>query len=444
MELQRSSRPAPRRLRPLSGNALARVHERAMGGDAAPDDLRPEIGDSWERLRRIGLDPELGRNVRRVGPAELEHMRRENSLDEVLPMLRSTLLAGDGTPLVLAIAGPRGHVLWLDGDRPLLRDADQIGFEEGARWIEDEVGTNGIGMAVRTARPARVHSAEHYLRSHHSWTCIAAPIRDPRTGRLAGVVNLSGPAHNGAPYLRQLTLAAGRLAEAELRARHLESLHRLRTVAGPLLARFDGPALVVDGAGWTAAAVGLPTVPRLALPTGPPAIGPGGTRWLPEIGECVIEPLADGWLIRPTGGPAAEVAEQTEGARIRLDLSRPDRPELHVTGAAGDWSYLPSPRHAELLLLLAVHRDGLSAARLAEALFADPARTVTVRAELSRLRRRLGGLLDHRPYRFAAAAEVTVAGPAEPFDLLPGSTAPAIRDLRTALAAGTHRLPDGR
>ncbi len=137
----------------------------------------------------------------------------------------------------------------------------------------------------------------------------------------------------------------------------------------------------------------------------------------------------------------AAVTEQTSGACVRLDLSAPSRPELHVRGAVGSWSHTLSPRHAELLLLLAMHREGRTAAQLAEALFGDPARTVTVRAEISRLRRYLGGLLDHRPYRLTRSAEVSVTGPADPYDLLPGSSGPGIRELRAGLLAGTRRLP---
>jgi hypothetical protein len=165
-------------------------------------------------------------------------------------------------------------------------------------------------------------------------------------------------------------------------------------------------------------------------------------EWLPTLGECAVEPLGGGWLVRPLGASPASVAEQSTGARVRLDLRRPGRPELHVSGGAGSWSHVLSPRHAEVLLLLAVHRTGMSAAQLAEALFGDPARTVTVRAELSRLRRYLGALLDHRPYRLTATAAVSVDGPAEPLDLLATSSAPAVRDLRAALHAGTARLPD--
>ncbi|GAA2100085.1 GAF domain-containing protein [Kitasatospora saccharophila] len=404
-----------------------------------PTGLRPEIGDSWARLRRLGLDPERGAESPRLSPGELVEVRRATGLEQVLPALRSTLFPpGDTSPVVLAMADPKARILWRDGEPRLVQNADRLGFEPGAVWSEDEVGTNGIGLAARTARPSTVHSVEHYLRSHRTWTCVAVPIRDPRTGRLAGVVNLSSPATDSHPYLRQLTLTAARLAETELRAGHLEALHRLRTVAVPLLARFGGPALVVDGAGWTAAATGLPGPPRLALPDGWSA---GGVHWVPTLGECAVEPLADGWLVRPASLRPAEIAERAESAVLELDLRRPDRPELRVRGSAGAWSHSPSPRHAELLLLLALHRDGLSAARLAEALFADPARTVTVRAELSRLRRHLGALLEARPYRLAACAEVTVLGPDDPYDLLPGADSPTVRLLRADLARGLLRLP---
>ncbi len=121
----------------------------------------------------------------------------------------------------------------------------------------------------------------------------------------------------------------------------------------------------------------------------------------------------------------------SEGTRIVLDLSQPRRWSLTVTGAAGAWSHELSPRHAELLYLLALHRGGRGAAGLAEDMFGDAGRTVTVRAEMSRVRRYLGGLLDHRPYRFCEEAEVEVLLPENPHDLLPHSTAPGVAAGRT-------------
>ncbi|MEU3574792.1 GAF domain-containing protein, partial [Kitasatospora sp. NPDC036755] len=233
----------PERRTPPTATELAKVHDRTLADAAAreltapaegaggpgPLDPRPEIGDSWARLRRLGLDPDTGAAAVLLGPGEIEQRRRTSGLDTVLPVLRETLMeAGGAPPLLLAVADAEGHVLWQEGERGLRRSADRIGFTTGARWIEESVGTNGIAVALRTRRPMLVHSAEHYLRSHHSWTCVAAPVRDPGTGQLVGAINLSGPAHSVRPYLLQLTATAARLAETELRAHRLEALHQPR------------------------------------------------------------------------------------------------------------------------------------------------------------------------------------------------------------------------
>lgn len=77
-----------------------------------------------------------------------------------------------------------------------------------------------------------------------------------------------------------------------------------------------------------------------------------------------------------------------------------------------------------------MHRPGRSASQLAEAVFGDPARKVTVRAEMSRIRRYLGPFLEHRPYRFCEGTDVELLLPDDPADLLPHSAAPAVRGER--------------
>ncbi|GAA3213601.1 hypothetical protein GCM10020256_13840 [Streptomyces thermocoprophilus] len=141
-----------------------------------------------------------------------------------------------------------------------------------------------------------------------------------------------------------------------------------------------------------------------------------------------MEPLAEGWLLRPVDAPGEVLPEG--GTRIVLDVSQPRRWTVTVSGGAGSWTHELSPRHAELLYLLAVHRVGLSAAELAEGMFGDPARTVTVRAEMSRVRRYLGEFLDHRPYRFREGADVEVVLPEQP-----GGAAAALRRAGCGAAA---------
>ncbi|MEV5018835.1 GAF domain-containing protein [Streptomyces sp. NPDC053780] len=406
---------------------LSEVRSARLSGGQAPVAPRPVIEQSWERVQRSGVDPDHDVRSGLLSPEEVRRRRESSALRHVLPVLRETLLSvADVAHHIMVVADEDGRVLWREGSAPVLRRADGLGFELGADWREETVGTNGVGTPAVTRRPVQVFASEHFVRSQATWTCAGAPITDPRSGRLLGVVDVSGPLETMHPATLAWVDSVAKLAEARLRELHARSLERLRAVAAPVLARLDGRALVTDRDGWTAAVTGMPYVDRVALPKSPEA----GTRWLPAIGACTVEPLAGGWLVRAAEGPVPGGA-----ARIVLDLAEPRRRSVRVLGGAGDWTRELSPRHAELLYLLAVHRGGRSAAGLAEDVFGDPARTVTVRAEMSRVRRYLGPYLEHRPYRFCEDAEVELLLPPDPRDLLPHSTAAAVREGRAAPGA---------
>ncbi|GAB7105207.1 GAF domain-containing protein [Streptomyces phaeofaciens JCM 4814] len=410
-----------------AARVLSEVRDAKLAGQRTPVAPRPVIEQSWERMLRSGVDPEHDFRTGLLGPDEVRRRREESPLRDVLPVLREGLLSvADVAHHIMVVADAEGRVLWREGCGPVLRKADGLGFELGADWGEETVGTNGVGTPAVVRRPVQVFAAEHFVRSHATWTCAGAPISDPRDGRLLGVVDVSGPLETMHPATLAWVDSVAKLAEARLRELHMSSLERLRAVAAPVLARLGGRAAAVDRDGWTAAVTGMPYVGRIALPKSPSA----GRRWLPALGLCVLEPLAGGWLVRAVDETAEPVARGA--TRIVLDLSRARRWSVTVSGGAGNWSRELSPRHAELLYLLAVHRGGRSASGLAEDVFGDPARTVTVRAELSRVRRYLGGFLEHRPYRFCEAADVEMLLPADPRDLLPHSTAPAVARGRTS------------
>ncbi|MGY4926782.1 GAF domain-containing protein [Streptomyces sp. 900105755] len=406
-----------------AARVLSEVREARLAGQRGRVSPRPVIEQSWGRMLRSGVDPDHDFRAGLLSADEVRRRREESRLKDVLPVLREGLLSvADVAQHIMVVADADGRVLWREGSSPVLRKADGLGFELGADWREDVVGTNGVGTPAVVRRPVQVFAAEHFVRSHVSWTCSGAPITDPRDGSLLGVVDVSGPLETMHPATLAWVNSVAKLAEARLRELHLEALERLRAVAAPVLARLGGRALVVDADGWTAAVTGMPYPRRLALPK---SLSPG-RRWLPALGLCAVEPLAGGWLLRAVDEPAP-----VGGGRLVLDLARPRRPSVTVGGGAGSWSHELSPRHAELLYLLAVRRGGRSAAGLAEDVFGDASRTVTVRAEMSRIRRYLGALLEHRPYRFREDAEVEVLLPDDPRDLLPDSTAPAVTASRT-------------
>ncbi|MEV7084674.1 GAF domain-containing protein [Streptomyces sp. NPDC093085] len=422
-------------LPPLPRYAKAAPYAQAApAGERPPAAPRPEIDASWRRAIRMGLDP--GRGPAEGGELldrdELEERRQASELGAVLRALG----AGpggqggmvDASTQIMVVSDDEGRVLWREGGAGVLRRADAIRLEEGANWSERGTGTNAIGTALALRLPVRVHSAEHFAHALRAWTCSAAPVHDPRDGRLLGAIDVSGPAPGFHPTTLALVSSVARLAEGELRERHGRSVDRLRSVAAPILCRVGGRALAVDPHGWAAAVTGMAPVDRLPLPK---SLRPGRI-WQPSLGMCTVEPLPGGWLIRVDEESRQEEAREGAPGRVVLDLSHPRRWSVTVSGPAGDWTQALTPRHAELLYLLATHRSGRSAAELALDVFGDPTRTVTVRAEMSRVRRHLAGVLAHRPYRFTEEMEVQVIPPPAPADLLPHSTAPAVVRARGA------------
>ncbi len=406
--------------------AIARVRQAVMTGrrpDTAP---RAVIGASWRRVSARGLDPGGRPALDPLNETALQLAREASGLHPLLPQLRSHLLpAAESAGQLMVVADTSGRVLWREGTSSILRHADGLGFVGGSAWTEGNVGTNAIGTCIVTGSPVHIHAAEHYAETHTPWTCAAAPLHDPLTGRLLGVVDLSGPAHTVHAGTLSLVNVAARLAELEIRSAHHERLAMLRAVAAPMLARMDGKALVVAQDGAVAAVTGFSSGEFIPLPDDMAA----GASWLPALGHITAEPLKGGWLLQLHDDEIA--AGEHEGTAMLLDLSGADA-VLTVSGPSGTWSQSPTPRHAEILLSLVRHREGRSAAELADDLFADPTRTVTVRAEMSRLRRTLGPLLQHQPYRIAAGVEPRLILPRDRSQLLTESSAPIVSEARAS------------
>jgi hypothetical protein len=179
-----------------------------------------------------------------------------------------------------------------------------------------------------------------------------------------------------------------------------------------MLARLSGAGLVTDEHGWVAAVTGMPSIERVAVPRADRPVAVHG------VGVCVPEQVPGGWLLR-----------LSEQAPVRLTLDLDARPPRAVVDATSRWVHPLSTRHAEVLVLLAVAGSmGMDAGALSAALYGDRDHAVTVRAEMSRLRRSLGGMLLARPYRIAPDVDVVLPA-LDAVPLLRTSTAPGIQRL---------------
>lgn len=401
---------------------MSAVYDATMAGKRVPARPRRLIWDSWQRMISKGLRPD--RSTPPVaGVGAVETLRRSSGLvpvvDGVIGGLESLISNGDN---IFALADADGRVLWRAGSPKVLLHADRLGFVEGAHWSESTVGTNALGTALVSQRSVQVFSAEHYNRNQHPWTCSGAPIRNPATGRVMGVIDVTGAAATVHPTTLALVDTVAKLAESHLREQHDRSLNALRVVAAPILARINASAVAVDFDGWVAVVDSMSAGDRVLLP---PDIA-GGTVWIPSLGECDVEPLPGGWLLRPIGDEADPVL-----AQVTLDLHDTATSVLEMVGRFGTWRREISLRHAEILLILATCGDGRTATDLAADLYGDAGRVGAARVEMSRLRGQFAGLVAARPYRFADSAAVTVRYPDVVSELLPASVAPAVVKLRS-------------
>jgi hypothetical protein len=322
------------------------------------------------------------------------------------------------------------------------RAADDMSFSEGVLWSEQATGTNGIGTAIALDHALQVFAGEHFKEAVHRWTCVAAPIHDPASGRVLGVIDVTGGLETAHPHSLALAVSAARAVEAQLLAAQHERdavlcrRHVDRVVSSPASRRAlvapDGRVLLSEPRAWAPASIEVPA-------------GGGDVR-LPGDVPAVAEPLGpDGAFLLHTDErrpppPAPALTLTTLGRDRGLVRLAQRRLELRH-------------RHTEILVLLAGRREGMSAEELALALYGEEGRPSTVRTEVCRLREQLGPGIETAPYRFTIqvdadfldvqrrlrAGAALEAAQRYHAPLLPHSDAPGIVALRDELDGWMRR-----
>ena len=356
--------------------------------DARVGDVRGVVRESWRRSRdgRVGVEglPPLA-----LSAEELELLRAQHPLGSVMDMIRGLLIPGaaEESGVIVAIGDAAGRLLWVEGDRTLRSLTGDMGFVPGADWSEKAVGTAAPGSALALDRSVQIRGAEHFNRLVQPWSCTAAPVHDPETRRLLGVIDVTGGDPAASAQAQLLVDATARAVEGEL------LLSRLRE-------RASGPRAAADGV-----EVDTPK-PRRARPASASVVA---TLRVLGRDRALLETLSDGHL---------RVSELTT-------------------------------RHAEILLCLATRRQGVSAESLGELVYGDPDAGTTLRAEMVRLRKVLERIApslapESRPYRLTVPLETDahqllslldrgahrVALAAYRGDVLPDSAAPGVEEFR--------------
>lgn len=195
--------------------AVRIAQEKFLTGDVSPvSSVRSVVLDSWRRSVHQGVDPEADTPV--VWDADaLASAREASPLRGALPMIRS-LLTDDGH--VVAVGDPRGQLLWVEGAADLRAQAEGIGFAPGTSWSEADAGTNAPGTALTLNAPVQIFASEHFRGTVQPWSCTAVPIHDPRTGRILGVLDVTGRDHVASPQALAMVRATAVAVEQWLAA----------------------------------------------------------------------------------------------------------------------------------------------------------------------------------------------------------------------------------
>jgi hypothetical protein len=411
--------------------------------DRDPDDIREPIVESWLRSLAAGIDP----TAHELAPVladedETEMLWAEHPLGRKSGLIHECLAAiAEEADHLIVITDANGLLLSVEGSARLrLRAADHMNFTEGALWSEHGAGTNAIGTAIAADHAVQVFGPEHFNEVVQRWTCSAAPIHDPDSGLLLGVIDLTGDFSTVQPHSLAVATATAQAVEASLRLDIQEHDQRLRARYGDKVAAAPGTRALVTPNGRP-----ITDVPPSWGATGRLTIPPGGGRLTLPSGELAnaepVGPAEELFLV------SAAVARTRSHARplARLQLLGRERAVLEVDGGAVELR----PRLAEILALLCAHPEGMSAGALCADLHGDEGSPGSVRVEVSRLRKLLGPWIDTDRYRLTCDVETDVrrvegmlrtgavreAAEAYPGPMLPGSEAPGIVDAREQLEA---------
>ena len=214
---------------------LASAHDSVIASRTAVIGVRRLVQESWQRSLQLELDPDHLGTAIDFDEGDLHDYRNAHPMALALPTIHSLLIRHTfDAGLIVAIGDEAGRLLWIDGDRALRRKAEGMLFVEGADWSERAVGTSAPGTALAVDHGIQIQGAEHFNRIVHPWSCTAVPVHDPVSGRILGVIDITGGADAVAPATLPLLEAAVAAVESEMRIRRLDELtsrpHRSTTV----------------------------------------------------------------------------------------------------------------------------------------------------------------------------------------------------------------------
>nr|MBL8456761.1 sigma-54-dependent Fis family transcriptional regulator [Zoogloeaceae bacterium] len=204
------------RARPsLTADDVARARHAIFREGSLPAVALPnQLLASWQRCLKRGMNVERLNAPEPLASQALDEARcRAEALrllvEPELEFLTETLA---DTASQVILADPDGLILDTRGDARAMNLATREALLPGVSWAEDVMGTNAIGTALAENALLEIWGNEHFHDHHQRICCTAATILD-HTGKIVGLLDVSGNARLPRGYARSVVKRAVREIE---------------------------------------------------------------------------------------------------------------------------------------------------------------------------------------------------------------------------------------
>ncbi|MCW8039131.1 MULTISPECIES: transcriptional regulator [Acinetobacter] len=201
--------------------------------------LGQSIHSSWQRSRTAEIPQ--GRSAAPMLPVAKQ---APNALQQALTHCAEDLKhIAQQSSMVVAVGDVGSTIIWTASSQQMQSAAESVHFMEGGQWKEELVGTNALALSLKTQQSSCVFSNEHYMASIHDWVCYAAPIIDPYSKQILGVIDLSTTwkNHNSLGLLAAERCAS--IIQSALQEQYKQQLYIRAFSASQVL--FNGKVLVM-------------------------------------------------------------------------------------------------------------------------------------------------------------------------------------------------------
>lgn len=158
--------------------------------------LDPFIAESWQRSRQAKVNPYQS----------IESMQMQQTPGKELPSYLACAVQPIVEEVFNSIKGSGFHVFLADKDG-LVSYVIPKSNHYNINWLEPRIGTNAIGIAIKTGQANQVIGLQHYCLAFHKFTTTAVPINSQ--DRLITILGLIGPVSQDHSHALTMLIKAG-------------------------------------------------------------------------------------------------------------------------------------------------------------------------------------------------------------------------------------------